>query len=155
MKNRCTVKAVCVSEKKGTPKTEVSRALLIRDFGIKGDAHGGKGHRQVSLLAGESIEKFREELTAAGAAGDIIRNGSFGENIVTCGIDLTSLPAGSRLKIGGAELEITQIGKECHSGCIIGKTAGRCIMPEKGVFARVTAGGEVKAGDAVSVISRM
>ena len=138
---------MCLSREKGTPKEPVRAANLIEDFGIEGDAHAGKWHRQVSLLAEESIEAFKRELAAA--AGPLLRPGSFGENIITRGLNLVALPLGTRLRIGEAELEITQIGKECHEQCVIGRTAGRCIMPQEGVFARVIAGGCVKAGDAI------
>jgi MOSC domain-containing protein YiiM len=137
--------AVSVSERKGVRKTNVESARLIENWGIEGDAHAGPGHRQVSLLAQESIAKMR-------AKGLDVNAGDFAENITTAGIDLTSLPIGARLRIGGAEVEITQIGKECHSRCAIYYQAGDCVMPREGVFARVTRGGEVQPGDQIVLI---
>ena len=139
------VRAVCISEKKGTPKHPVrGEVALIKDHGIKGDAHAGSGHRQVSLLAAERIEEFRRQ-------GAPAEDGSFGENIITEGVELRKIKTGQTIFIGKAVLVVTQIGKECHDSCIIGKTMGRCIMPEEGVFARVEKSGTVKAGDKIII----
>jgi TatD DNase family protein len=122
----------------------VGEAELIERHGIRGDAHAGAWHRQVSLLALQKIDAFR----ALGAKVDF---GAFGENIVAEGIDFASLPAGTLLRCGDAVLEITQIGKECHNHCAIFKRMGDCIMPHEGVFARVIKGGMIKTGDAIDV----
>lgn len=135
--------AVCTSEKKGTGKTKVSGAVLKEGWGIEGDAHAGHWHRQVSLLAAEQIEAFRKR-------GAKVDYGAFGENVVTEGISLSNLPVGTRLKIGHAVLELTQIGKECHSRCAIQQAVGDCIMPREGVFAKVVAGGEICPGDRIA-----
>lgn len=137
--------AVCISEKKGTQKTEVPSINLVPEWGIEGDAHAGKWHRQVSLLALEKIEAFRER----GAQVDF---GAFGENIIVKGFDLRDLPVGTRFRIGSALLELTQIGKECHDHCAIYHQVGDCIMPREGVFTIVLEGGTVKAGDDIELI---
>jgi MOSC domain-containing protein YiiM len=138
--------AVCTSKKKGTPKTEISSALVKVGFGIEGDAHGGDWHRQVSLLSVEQIAGMKEKGLEVGP-------GSFAENITTEGFDLDSVKVGDRLRIGDSVvLEISQTGKECHTRCAIYHKIGECIMPEKGVFGTVVTGGEVKAGDAVEKI---
>mgnify|MGYP002397603432 FL=1 len=139
-----SIVAVCTSDKKGIQKTPVQSIVLREDHGIVGDAHAGGGDRQVSLLAGESVDKMREKGLALGA-------GAFGENIVTRGIALTSLPVGTRLRLGEALLEVSRIGKECHSRCAIYYQAGDCVMPKEGIFARVVEGGSVKAGDPISI----
>lgn len=137
------VVAVCRSETKGVAKRDVGRARLVEGHGLDHDAHAGPWHRQVSLLAEESIEKMR-------AKGLDVGPGAFAENITTRGIDLMHLPVGTRLEIGpDAVLEITQIGKECHTGCAIFQQVGECVMPREGVFAKVIRGGEVRAGDAI------
>lgn len=118
------IKAICISEKKGTQKTEVPEAELIVDYGIKGDAHAGKWHRQVSLLGYEKIEAFKEK-------GAQVDNGAFGENLIVEGFDLRNTPVGTRFQIGDALLELTQIGKECHSHCAIYHAVGDCIMPKE------------------------
>lgn len=140
------VVALSVSKTKGTKKENVEKAWLQVEHGIKGDAHAGKWHRQVSLLALESIEKMKEKLKD-------INPGDFAENITTLGLNLTSLPIGTRLKIGEALLEITQIGKKCHQKCDIFYTVGFCVMPKEGVFARVLKGGEVRVGDKIEILS--
>lgn len=145
MGNTGKVVAVCISEKKGTQKTEVPSIKLVPEWGIDGDAHAGKWHRQVSLLALEKIEAFR----ARGADVDF---GAFGENIIVEGFDLRNLPVGTRFKIGDALLELTQIGKECHEHCAIYHQVGDCIMPREGVFTIVLEGGTVKAGDEIEMI---
>lgn len=137
------VLAVCISKKKGEQKKEIPFGECIVDFGIKEDAHGGDWHRQISLLAKESVDEMR-------ARGLTLINGDFAENIVTEGIDLKALPVGTRLSIGGqVVLEVTQIGKECHSGCVIMQKAGKCVMPTDGIFAKVIVPGVIKKDDAV------
>ena len=141
------VLAVNISEKKKTPKKTIAEGRLIEDFGVEGDAHAGKWHRQVSLLAKESIEK------AKGMRTDGLCHGVFAENLTTEGIELHTLPVGTRLQVGEeAVLEITQIGKECHDGCAIRELVGQCIMPKEGVFARVEKGGTVRAGDEITIL---
>ena len=137
--------AVCVSEKKETQKTEVPSIRLIPEWGIENDAHAGKWHRQVSLLALEKIKAFR-------AKGADVDYGAFGENIIAEGFDFRSLPVGTRFRIGEALLELTQIGKECHTHCAIYHQVGDCIMPKEGVFTIVLEGGTVKAGDTIELI---
>lgn len=138
------VLGICVSEKRGTQKKEVNEAILKENWGIEGDAHAGDWHRQVSLLSFEKIEAFRER----GADVDF---GAFGENLIVEGYDLRSLPVGTRFRIGEAVLELTQIGKECHSHCEIYKKMGDCIMPREGVFTEVVKGGRIRKGDAVEM----
>jgi MOSC domain-containing protein YiiM len=139
-----TVVATCISEHKGERKKPVEAVELREEHGIVGDAHAGDWHRQVSLLASESIDKMR-------ALGLDVDSGDFAENITTVGIDLVSLPVGTRLQIGGTLLEVTQIGKECHTRCAIFYQAGDCVMPKEGIFARVMVGGVVKPGDDIRV----
>lgn len=137
--------AVCTSPEKGGRKKDVGSGRLVENFGLEGDGHGGDWHRQVSLLAMESIEKML-------AAGLDVGPGDFAENLTTRGIDLCSLPVGTRLRVGdSALLEITQIGKICHERCAIYYQAGDCVMPKEGIFAVVLKGGEVARGDAVAV----
>lgn len=145
MKKNGRVIAICISKNKGTTKTEVPAATLKPDYGIEGDAHAGNWHRQVSLIALEKIEEFRKR----GADVDF---GAFGENIIVEGFDLSSLPVGTRFRIGDALLELTQIGKECHTHCAIYHQVGDCIMPREGVFTKVVEGGEIKAGDEIEMI---
>jgi MOSC domain-containing protein YiiM len=137
-----TVEAVCTSDKKGIVKKERQRVILKTNWGIEGDAHAGDWHRQVSLLASESIALVREQLPT-------LKKGAFAENIITRGIDLEKIGIGKRIRLGeSAVLEITQIGKECHnSGCAIKKATGDCIMPREGLFAKVIEGGSVAPGD--------
>ncbi|MGD0845040.1 MAG: MOSC domain-containing protein [Geobacteraceae bacterium] len=139
------VVAVCISIKKGERKTPVARVELRENHGIVGDAHAGDWHRQVSLLALESIEKM-QRLGLGVDAGD------FAENLTTRGIDLPSLPIGTRLAVGDVIIEVTQIGKECHTRCAIYHQAGDCVMPKEGIFARVLRGGVVKPGDRIEVL---
>lgn len=142
---KARVKAVCISKEKGVKKQNVSIAVLKENFGIIKDAHAGS-LRQVSLLAGESIEKMKEK-------GLAVNFGDFAENIVTSGIDLKNLGLATKIKIGkNAILEITQIGKVCVSRCAIYYKTGDCIMPKEGIFARVLKGGIIKAGDRLEVI---
>lgn len=136
------IKAICISDKRGTEKYEVEQAKLIENWGIENDAHAGKWHRQVSLLSYEKTEEFKNQ-------GADIRNGSFGENLLIEGFDLSKLAVGTRLKIGGSVLQITQIGKDCHSHCEIFKRMGDCIMPREGVFAEVIKGGYIHRGDEI------
>ena len=144
MELRGVIRAVCISPEKGTAKRPVGSAVLIRDFGIEHDAHAGKWHRQVSLLSCESVAEFNRK---GGGAAD----GDFGENLLVEGIDLKTLPVGTVLNVGTAVLRMTQIGKECHSDCEIRRRTGDCIMPREGVFAEVLEGGEIRAGDVISV----
>jgi MOSC domain-containing protein YiiM len=139
------VLAVCISEKKGERKKPVESVELRAAHGIVGDAHAGDWHRQVSLLAQESIDKMRR-------LGLDVNAGDFAENITTCGIDLVVLPIGSRLKVGETLLEVTQIGKECHTRCAIFHQAGDCVMPKEGIFVRVVHGGMVKSGDKIEIL---
>ncbi len=139
------VVSINISEKKGTPKKTIPEGKLIEDFGFEGDAHAGKWRRQVSLLGVESIEKAK-----LGPKNGLC-HGVFAENITTEGIELYTLPVGTKLKIGECLLEISQIGKECHEGCAVSKLVGRCVMPREGVFAIVLKGGTVRAGDEIEV----
>lgn len=133
------------SETKGVIKTPQSEGLFIEDFGLEGDAHAGKWHRQVSLLAEESIEKMKVNLPN-------LKDGDFAENITTEGIVLYELPVGTRLQIGKTIQEVTQIGKKCHKGCAIKNAVGECIMPKEGIFTKVIKGGLVKVGDEIKLI---
>ena len=142
--NMAKVIAVCTSPEKGTAKRNVSSAEFVVDHGLKGDAHAGSWHRQVSLLSRQKIDEFR-------ARGAEVEDGAFGENLVVDGIDFRSLPVGTVLSCGDVVLEMTQIGKECHSHCAIYKTMGDCIMPREGVFARVLKGGLISVGDEMKV----
>ena len=139
------VKAVCISENKGERKKPAAEVELRKNHGIVGDAHAGDWHRQVSLLASESIDKMR-------ALGLDVDSGDFAENITTTGIDLVSLPIGSRLQVGKTLMEVTQIGKECHNRCAIYDQAGDCVMPKEGIFAKVITGGLIKAGDTIKTV---
>ena len=141
---RGIIKAVCISEKKGTEKHPVHEIVLKENFGIEGDAHAGKWHRQVSLLSAEKVDEFN----ARGGKAEI---GAFGENILVSGIDFKSLPVGSILRAGEVVLKMSQIGKECHSHCQIFHRVGDCIMPREGVFATVEHGGELHAGMELTV----
>jgi MOSC domain-containing protein YiiM len=143
------VEAVCISEKKGVFKKEKESIALKAEWGIEGDAHAGDWHRQVSLLAGESIDGVKETMPS-------LKNGAFAENIITRGVDLGSVVLGDRIKIGDATLlEITQIGKECHnSGCAIKKLTGDCIMPREGIFAKVVEGGTITPRDTIELLPR-
>ena len=140
------VTAVCISEKKGVRKHEVPYIDLQCRHGIMGDAHAGDWHRQVSLLAEESVDKMREFSPIA------LDHGIFAENICTRGIELKTLPIGTKLRIGEATLQVTQIGKQCHNDCEIKKTAGKCVMPTEGIFAVVLRDGRVQAGDEIEVV---
>ena len=139
------IHAICISEKKGTQKHEVSSAKLVESWGIEGDAHAGTWHRQVSLLGLGQIEEFRRR-------GAKVEFGAFGENLVVEGYHFRELPVGTRFQAGEAILEMTQIGKECHSHCAIYHAMGDCIMPREGVFARVLRGGEIHVGDEIVLL---
>jgi MOSC domain-containing protein YiiM len=140
------VVSVNVSDKKGIRKKPIGEVVLKAEYGIEGDAHASsEWHRQVSLLALESIDKMRE-------MGLDVSPGDFAENITTEGIDLVSLPVGTKMRIGGEVLgEVSQIGKECHTRCAIYYQAGDCVMPKEGIFIRVLRGGKVRAGDGINV----
>jgi MOSC domain-containing protein YiiM len=144
---KAKVVAINTSEKKGVRKKSVETAILKENFGVAGDAHASeKWHRQISLLALESIEKMRAKGLNVGA-------GDFAENITTAGIDLLTLPIGTRVTIGQeVEVEVTQIGKVCHTRCAIYTLAGDCVMPKEGIFAKVLKGGKVKKGDEIKVV---
>lgn len=142
---RGKVLAVNISDEKGTKKTNIQSCTLLEGFGLKGDAHAGPWHRQVSLLANESVEKMK-------AKGLKVGFGDFAENITTEGIDLVSLPIGTEIRIGDSiVLRVTQIGKECHERCAIYAQAGDCVMPREGIFAEVVKEGEVKVGDKIII----
>ncbi|WP_066626258.1 MOSC domain-containing protein [Clostridium magnum] len=140
------VVAINISEKKGVVKKPIEQGLFIEEHGLEGDAHAGKWHRQVSLLAQESIDKMKK----SGVEG--LSVGKFAENITTEGIVLYELPVGTRLKIGITIQEVTQIGKECHGGCEIRRLVGDCVMPREGIFTRVIQGGVIKPGDIIEVL---
>lgn len=142
---RGRVVAVSVSARKGEKKVPVPSVTLVPEHGVRGDAHAGPGTRQVSLLAEESIAKMRDKGLSVGP-------GDFAENVTVAGIVLPALAIGTRLSVGDALLEITQIGKECHDRCAIFLQAGDCVMPREGVFARVVRGGRIAAGDVVEVV---
>jgi len=140
--------AVCISEKKGTVKKDIGTCRIIEEFGLEGDAHAGSG-RQVSLLSAEQVEAFRER--SKGVVD--LPPGIFGENLLVEGFDFKSYPVGTQFRIKEVLLELTQIGKQCHTGCEIMQRTGECIMPREGVFARVVSGGIVHVGDTVELIS--
>lgn len=135
--------AVCTSDVRGIQKKNIHEAKLVEGFGIEGDAHGGNWHRQVSLLSYDRVKEFN-------AKGADVKDGAFGENIVVEGYDFKSLPIGTLFRCNDVILELTQIGKECHSHCEIFKKMGDCIMPREGVFTRVLHGGTIKEGDEMS-----
>lgn len=141
-----SVVAVCISEQKGTQKHEVPEIQLKIDHGIVGDAHAGNWHRQVSLLAQESVEKMK-------AVFPDIHVGAFAENILTEGLTLFTLPVGTRLRVGEVLLEVTQIGKECHAHCAIRQQVGDCVMPREGIFTIVLEEGTIRAGDTITVLT--
>ncbi|MBC7239078.1 MAG: MOSC domain-containing protein [Chloroflexi bacterium] len=139
------VVAVCTSDRTGIPKKPIAEGILKVNWGLEGDAHAGPWHRQVSLLAIESIAKMR-------AKGLNVHPGSFAENITTEGLELYTLPIGTRLRLGTALVEVTQIGKECHTKCAIYQAAGDCVMPREGIFVRVLEPGIVRAGDPIKIL---
>lgn len=146
---QATVEALCISAKKGMVKKEVGEAVFREEWGIENDAHAGKWHRQVSLLAGESIDGVKKTLPT-------LKNGAFAENIITRGLDLHAITVGDRVQIGDqVVLEITQIGKVCHNdGCVIKKATGDCIMPREGLFAKVVRGGTVTSRDKLTLAKK-
>lgn len=137
--------AVCISEKRGTAKINIKKAKLLEDYGIEKDAHAGDWHRQVSLLSFDKVEDFRSK-------GAKVSDGAFGENLLVEGIDFKTLSIGTRLACNEVILEMTQVGKECHSHCEIYKQVGDCIMPREGVFAKVIRGGTIEIGDELYVV---
>ena len=137
--------AVCTSEAKGTQKKSVPEIKVVENWGVEHDAHAGNWHRQVSLLSYETIQDFNRQ-----GAGVI--DGAFGENLVISGYDFTKMKIGTRFRCGDVVLELTQIGKECHSGCAIFKKMGECIMPKQGVFTRVLHGGVIHPGDELTIL---
>jgi MOSC domain-containing protein YiiM len=139
------VVSVNISTEKGTVKAPVPQVTLKKDWGIVGDGHGGNWHRQISLLARESIDR----MSALGIEG--LKPGDFAENITTEGLELHTLPVGTRLALGGCEVEVTQIGKECHHGCAIFQQVGKCIMPTEGIFVKVITEGTVAPGCNISI----
>lgn len=139
------VVSVCISEIKGTKKHPVAEISLRPHHGIVGDAHAGDWHRQVSLLANESVDRMRKE-------GLTLAAGDFAENILTEGLTLRTLPIGTVLRAGEVRLEVTQIGKECHNDCAIKKAVGKCVMPTEGIFAVVVKEGVVRPGDEIEVL---
>jgi MOSC domain-containing protein YiiM len=140
------VLAVCISEEKGTQKHTVPEISVKKQLGIEGDAHAGDWHRQISLLGEESVDKVRHLLPE-------IPPGAFAENILTRGIVLYELPVGTRLRVGGALLEVTQIGKECHAECAIRRQTGDCVMPREGIFTVVVEEGVIRPGDSIEVVA--
>ena len=142
------VLAVNISETKGVVKKPIRKGYFEVDYGLVGDAHAGNWHRQVSLLGQESIDKLNKEKLKDLCVG------AFAENLTTKGIILYELPIGTKLKIGETEMEVTQIGKECHTGCAIRKLVGDCVMPREGIFAKVLKPGWIKAGDIIEIIDK-
>ena len=138
------VLAVCISEKKGTVKHPVPEIQLKIDHGIVGDAHAGNWHRQVSLLADESVELMRQRFPD-------IPTGAFAENILTQGIALSKLPIGTKLRVGQVLLQVTQIGKECHADCAIRRQVGDCVMPREGIFTKVLEEGSIRPGHEITI----
>lgn len=145
MAEKGVIRAVCTSPEKGTEKVNVHRAHVVEDWGIEGDAHAGRWHRQVSLLSWQKVEAFNLQ-------GACVTDGAFGENLLVDGIDCARLPIGTRLRCEDVLLEVTQIGKECHSGCAIARRVGYCIMPHEGIFARVLRGGDIREGDEIITV---
>ncbi len=139
------VRAISISKAKGIPKTNVPEADLQAGLGVVGDVHADGGHRQVSLLAAEEIDRMREK-------GASVSPGEFAENITTQGLDLRTLEVGSRLRVGPAEIVVTQLGKQCHGRCAIYERVGDCIMPREGIFARVIVSGRIKVGDIIELM---
>jgi MOSC domain-containing protein YiiM len=139
------VTAVCISDKKGVQKRTVPEITLRKKHGIEGDAHAGDWHRQISLLGEESVDKIRPHFPG-------LKAGAFAENILTKGITLYELPIGTKLRIGQALVEVTQIGKECHTGCAIKKVTGDCVMPREGIFVIVLEEGVIRSGDLIEVV---
>ena len=147
MSQQAVIRAVCISEKKGEQKHPVNKIEMRPHHGIDGDAHAGDWHRQVSLLAQGSVDRLQEKISIK------LFPGAFAENILCDGLELCRLPIGTKLRIGTALCEVTQIGKECHADCAIRRQAGDCVMPREGVFARVLETGSARAGDTVEVLA--
>ena len=141
------IAAICISEIRGIQKHEIPEAFLRAGHGIEGDAHAGSWHRQVSLLSVDSVAKLQEKLDFE------LKHGAFAENILVEGMAVHTLPVGTRLRIGEALCEVTQIGKECHCDCAIRKAAGDCVMPREGIFVKVLESGRIAKGDAVEVVA--
>lgn len=140
------IAAICISDVRGIQKHEIPAAHLRKDWGIEGDAHAGNWHRQVSLLSVTSVAKLQEKLSFE------LKHGAFAENILVEGMSVHTLPVGTRLRIGTALCEVTQIGKECHNDCAIKKAVGKCVMPTEGIFAVVVKEGVVRPGDEIEVL---
>lgn len=138
------VMAVCISEKKGTSKENIKRGLFIENYGLEKDAHAGNWHRQISLLSFDQVEEFKKR-------GADVKEGAFGENLLVAGMDFKSFPIGTIFSCNDVRLELTQIGKKCHSECAIYYQVGDCIMPREGVFAKVLHGGYIEVGDELYV----
>lgn len=141
------IAAICISDVRGIQKHEIPEAFLKKDWGIEGDAHAGNWHRQVSLLSAESVKKLQEKLSFE------LAHGAFAENILVKGMSVHTLPVGTRLRIGEALCEVTQIGKECHNDCEIRRMTGMCVMPTDGIFAVVLNEGVIRPGDQIEVES--
>ncbi len=141
-----TIKAVCISEKKGQQKRPVEEIRLLPRVGIPGDVHAGDWHRQVSLLGTDSVAKLQERISIR------LFPGAFAENILCEGLCLYQLPIGTKLRVGTSLCEVTQIGKECHADCAIRQQAGDCVMPREGIFVRVLEEGAAKAGDLIEIV---
>ena len=145
-KQKAVVKAVCISEKKGQQKHPVEAIRLEPHLGIPGDAHAGDWHRMVSLLSAESVARLQEKIPFP------LLPGAFAENVLVEGIEVSRLPVGTKLRLGSALCEVTQIGKECHADCAIRRQAGDCVMPREGIFVRVLEAGEGRPGDSREVL---
>lgn len=141
-----TVAAICISEVRGIQKHEIPEAVFKPEHGIVGDAHAGNWHRQISLLSVESVAALQEKIDFK------LISGAFAENVLVEGLRVHTLPVGTRLKIGEAVCEVTQIGKECHADCAIRKAAGDCVMPREGIFVKVLEGGTVRKGDCIELV---
>ena len=142
------IAAICISDVRGIQKHEIPEAFLKKDWGIEGDAHAGNWHRQVSLLSVDSVAKLQEKLSFE------LKHGAFAENILVEGMAVHTLPVGTKLRIGSALSEVTQIGKQCHNDCEIKRATGKCVMPTEGIFAVVVKEGRVQAGDEIEVLKK-
>ena len=142
------IAAICISDVRGIQKHEIPEAFLKKDWGIEGDAHAGNWHRQVSLLSVDSVAKLQEKLSFE------LKHGAFAENILVEGMAVHTLPVGTKLRIGSALCEVTQIGKQCHNDCEIKRTTGKCVMPTEGIFAIVIKEGRIQAGDEIEVLKK-
>ncbi len=145
-KQSAVIKAVCISEKKGEQKHPVEEIRLVPELGIPGDAHAGNWHRQVSILGADSVARLQEKITIR------LFPGAFAENVLVDGIQVFKLPVGTKVRLGSALCEVTQIGKECHADCAIRQQAGDCVMPREGIFVKVLEEGSARAGDLMTVI---